>query len=52
VGDVDTLHQRHQHGKFYLKLDNNPYEVAFLNGIYDVKNNAFNNGIVARVISQ
>jgi len=28
--------------EFYYKLDNNPYKIAFLDGIYDVRENKFN----------
>jgi len=30
--------------EFYLKLDNNPYEIVFLNGIYDMKQGDFSIG--------
>lgn len=30
--------------EFYLKLDNNPYKIAFLNGIYDIKTDMFMDG--------
>ena len=30
--------------EFYHKLDNNPYKIAFLDGIYDMKTNTFRNG--------
>lgn len=30
--------------EFYLKLDNNPYKVAFLNGIYNMRTNEFIDG--------
>ena len=29
---------------FYSKLDNNPYKLAFLDGIYDLRENQFNKG--------
>jgi len=29
---------------FYLKLDYNPYKIAFLDGIYDLRENAFCKG--------
>lgn len=29
---------------FYQKLDNNPYKIAFQDGIYDLKNNIFHKG--------
>jgi hypothetical protein len=29
---------------FYLKLDHNPYKVAFLDGIYDLRENTFHKG--------
>lgn len=30
--------------EFYMKLDNNPYQVAFLNGVYDMKKDKFISG--------
>ena len=30
--------------EFYYKLDNNPYKIAFLDGIYDMKTNTFRKG--------
>ena len=30
--------------EFYIKLDNNPYQIAFLNGLYDMKQGVFING--------
>ena len=30
--------------EFYYKLDNNPYKIAFLDGIYDMKTNTFREG--------
>ena len=30
--------------EFYLKLDNNPYKIAFQDGIYDMRENKFNKG--------
>jgi len=29
---------------FYLKLDNNPYQIAFQNGLYDIRNKKFTYG--------